>query len=155
LLRIGTIVRDHEFDQRPDIESTFAVTAPRMRSFRLPSPHCVPHLAGAERMVHRGCGLEIVVGQGGGVRRNLLTDVELLHELVPRASTLALLINPTNPVTGDSELRSVQTAALVLGLDLVVVSLITSAPRSASNRVQNGAATKCPISRTRKPVKGP
>jgi putative ABC transport system substrate-binding protein len=52
-------------------------------------------------------------------------NVELLHELVPRASTLALLVNPTNPVTGDSELRSVQTAALVLGLELVVVRAAT------------------------------
>jgi hypothetical protein len=34
-------------------------------------------------------------------------------------------------------------------------TLMTSAPRSPSSRVQKGAATKCPSSRTRRPASGP
>jgi hypothetical protein len=63
---------------------------------------CVPHLAGAERMVHRGCGLEIVVGQGGGVRRNLtdkrsklLPAAKLNDESQPWARDLSLSIRST------------------------------------------------------------
>jgi putative ABC transport system substrate-binding protein len=42
--------------------------------------------------------------------------LEVLHELVPTATTLALLVNPT-PV-GESQLRDTQAAARILGLQL-------------------------------------
>ena len=48
-------------------------------------------------------------------------NLHLLHELVPRTSTVALLVNPNNAVAVGTELPSVQTAARTLGLDLVVV----------------------------------
>lgn len=41
--------------------------------------------------------------------------LELLHELVPKASVTALLINPTNP-SSESLLRATQVAAQTLGL---------------------------------------
>jgi putative ABC transport system substrate-binding protein len=47
--------------------------------------------------------------------------LELLRELVPSATVIGLLSNPTNPAS-DSETRSVQAAARGLGLKLPVVN---------------------------------
>src|SRR5438552_2730419 len=44
--------------------------------------------------------------------------VELLHELVPTARVIALLVNPTNPAIAEFVLRASQAAAQTLGLDL-------------------------------------
>jgi putative ABC transport system substrate-binding protein len=44
--------------------------------------------------------------------------LELLHELVPTASVMALLVNPTNPALAESTVREVQDAARSLGLRL-------------------------------------
>jgi len=40
--------------------------------------------------------------------------LELLHELVPRATVIAYLVNPTNPVT-ESDTKNIQTGADTLG----------------------------------------
>jgi putative tryptophan/tyrosine transport system substrate-binding protein len=48
-------------------------------------------------------------------------NLHLLHELVPQASMVALLVNPNNAVAVGTELPSVQAAARALGLDLVVM----------------------------------
>jgi putative tryptophan/tyrosine transport system substrate-binding protein len=45
--------------------------------------------------------------------------LELAHELVPTATIIAVLVNPTNPNT-EMELRSLQAAARTLGLQLLV-----------------------------------
>ena len=42
--------------------------------------------------------------------------LELLHELVPKATTIALLVNPTNPVIADSLSKEMKEAADTLGL---------------------------------------
>jgi putative ABC transport system substrate-binding protein len=48
--------------------------------------------------------------------------LELLHELVPTASIVALLINPANPAQRvDSETRGMQAAARILGLQLHIL----------------------------------
>jgi putative ABC transport system substrate-binding protein len=47
--------------------------------------------------------------------------LELLHELVPTASTIALLVNPTNPRLAEKLSRDVQAAAHTLGLQLHVL----------------------------------
>ena len=46
--------------------------------------------------------------------------LELAHELLPAATVIAALVNPTNPNT-ETELRGMQAAARVLGLELHVL----------------------------------
>jgi putative ABC transport system substrate-binding protein len=47
--------------------------------------------------------------------------LELLHELVPTASIVALLVNPSNPRLAETLSRDVQAAARTLGLQLHVL----------------------------------
>jgi putative tryptophan/tyrosine transport system substrate-binding protein len=47
--------------------------------------------------------------------------LELLHELVPMATDVAVLVNPTNPANTETILRDVQAAAHTLGLKLHVL----------------------------------
>jgi putative ABC transport system substrate-binding protein len=49
--------------------------------------------------------------------------LELLHDLVPTASVIALLVNPRNPYTAP-EVRETQAVARTLGLRLVVANAI-------------------------------
>lgn len=49
-------------------------------------------------------------------------QLELLHELVPAATVMALLINPTNPSIAQVQSRDVPAAALKLGLQLHVLN---------------------------------
>jgi putative tryptophan/tyrosine transport system substrate-binding protein len=48
--------------------------------------------------------------------------LELLHELVPSATLIALLVNPTNPVYAEAETKVVQLAARNLGVRLLVIN---------------------------------
>ena len=50
--------------------------------------------------------------------------VELLHELVPAAKVIALLVNPTNPAT-ETILKAMQVAARTVGLQLHVLHAST------------------------------
>jgi putative tryptophan/tyrosine transport system substrate-binding protein len=47
--------------------------------------------------------------------------LELLHEVVPSATNMALLVNPTNPSLAEPFSRALQAAARVLGLQLHVL----------------------------------
>ena len=51
--------------------------------------------------------------------------LELLHELVPTATVMALLINPTDPVIAESVSRALQAAARSFGLELHVLTAST------------------------------
>jgi putative tryptophan/tyrosine transport system substrate-binding protein len=51
--------------------------------------------------------------------------LELAHELVPTASVIAVLINPTNANTAEPQLRDLQAAAHTLGLQLRVAHAST------------------------------
>jgi ABC-type uncharacterized transport system substrate-binding protein len=51
--------------------------------------------------------------------------LELLHEMVPSATSFALLLNPTNPAVAEAELKESQAAARTLGLQLHVLSAST------------------------------
>jgi putative ABC transport system substrate-binding protein len=44
--------------------------------------------------------------------------LRLLHDLLPKAVRVAVLVNPANPVTGEETLRQVQEAAPALGLQI-------------------------------------
>jgi putative ABC transport system substrate-binding protein len=50
--------------------------------------------------------------------------LELMHELVPTASTIALLLNPTNTVA-ETQTKDLQAAARTLGLELHVLHATT------------------------------
>jgi putative tryptophan/tyrosine transport system substrate-binding protein len=50
----------------------------------------------------------------------------LLHELVPRAVRVAVLVNPGNATTAENNLRGVQEAARVIGLQIHVLNAGTS-----------------------------
>jgi putative tryptophan/tyrosine transport system substrate-binding protein len=48
--------------------------------------------------------------------------LEQLHELVLAATTIAYLVNPTNPVFAEAEKRELQVAARTLGLRLLILN---------------------------------
>jgi putative ABC transport system substrate-binding protein len=52
--------------------------------------------------------------------------LELLHELVPGASVIALLANPSNPPYTEYEMGELRNAAMVLGLRLNVLNASTA-----------------------------
>ena len=52
-------------------------------------------------------------------------QLEMLHELVPAATVMALLINPTNPSIAQVQSRDVPPAALRLGLQLHLLNAST------------------------------
>jgi putative tryptophan/tyrosine transport system substrate-binding protein len=51
--------------------------------------------------------------------------LELLHELVPTATTFALLINPTSPALAGAQAKDLQTAARTLGLEVQLLEAST------------------------------
>ena len=52
--------------------------------------------------------------------------LELLHEVVPSATTIAMLINPSN-ANAEADARDVQTAARTFGIQIVVARAATEA----------------------------
>src|SRR5262245_2622835 len=56
------------------------------------------------------------LGQELGPKR-----LELLHELVPAATRIALLVNPSNPTTAANVTQVTEAAARRLGLDIIVL----------------------------------
>jgi putative ABC transport system substrate-binding protein len=55
----------------------------------------------------------------------LAKNLSLMHELVPSASSIAVLINPANPKQAEAELRDAQTAARALGVGLLALNART------------------------------
>ena len=49
--------------------------------------------------------------------------LQLLHEAVPAAATITLLVNPANPVEAESQTKELQEAAAALGLQLRVAEV--------------------------------
>jgi hypothetical protein len=61
-------------------------------------------------------GIDLLLAETAGKR------LELLLELVPTATSIAYLRNPTNPVFAESETREVQVAARARGVRLLIVN---------------------------------
>src|SRR5262249_43865964 len=55
---------------------------------------------------------------GGLIAKRL----ELLHQLVPAATSLAVLVNPANPIITDAVVAEAQTASRSLGVTFLVVN---------------------------------
>ena len=51
--------------------------------------------------------------------------LELLHELVPNARVMALLVDPTDPVLAEGQSNNLHAAAHILGLELKVINVST------------------------------
>jgi putative ABC transport system substrate-binding protein len=51
--------------------------------------------------------------------------LQLLHELVPTASAMALLVNPAHPTLAETNTKELQAAARALGLELHVLNAST------------------------------
>ena len=51
--------------------------------------------------------------------------LQLLHELVPKASVIALLVNPAIPTLAETHTKEVQAAARTLGLELHILNAST------------------------------
>jgi putative ABC transport system substrate-binding protein len=51
--------------------------------------------------------------------------VELLHQLVPKATVVALAVNPNNPAVAEVQIRDAQDAARSLGLQLEILRAST------------------------------
>lgn len=51
--------------------------------------------------------------------------LELLHELVPNARVMALLVDPTDPVLAEGQSNNLHAAAHILGLELKVLNVST------------------------------
>jgi putative tryptophan/tyrosine transport system substrate-binding protein len=67
--------------------------------------------------------------------------LELLHEVVPGATRIALLVNPSNPGIMQSNIQDSQAAARRLGLEIVVIEAATDSgiERSIATAMQQRA----------------
>jgi putative ABC transport system substrate-binding protein len=53
--------------------------------------------------------------------------LELMHQLMPKATALALVVNPTNPAVAEVQTRDAQEAARALGLQIQILQASTEA----------------------------
>jgi putative ABC transport system substrate-binding protein len=58
--------------------------------------------------------------------------LELLHELVPSAALIAVLVNPTNLVNAETQKREIRVAARALGVRLLVLNASTQSDIDAA-----------------------
>ncbi len=58
--------------------------------------------------------------------------LRLLHDLVPKAVRIAVLVNPANASTTEATLREVQEAAPTIGLQLQILNATTSGEINAA-----------------------
>jgi putative ABC transport system substrate-binding protein len=85
-------------------------------------------------------GLVASLAQPGGnvTGINLLSGelaskrLELLREMVPTATSVAVIVNPTNPTNLESTIREVEPAARSIGLQMRVISASTSGEINAA-----------------------
>src|SRR5262249_42699083 len=68
--------------------------------------------------------------------------IDLLHQLVPAATVISVLTNPTNPIVSEVEKRESQKAARILGIHLLIVtaSVPSEIETAFATLVQQGAS---------------
>jgi putative tryptophan/tyrosine transport system substrate-binding protein len=70
--------------------------------------------------------------------------LELLHQLKPAERSIAFLVNWTNPSFAEAETTEVQSAANVLGVDLVVLNASSASEIAAAvSRLIADCASPC------------
>ena len=69
-----------------------------------------------------------------GVEEIARKRLELLHELLPKAGSLALLVNPTAAELAELQTREVHSAAQILGVHLHVLNASTEQDFDRSSR---------------------
>ena len=83
-------------------------------------------IAGLNRPGGNMTGVAILTAELAGKR------IQLLHELVPTAAVIGLLVNPTDPAATESEARNLQDAARSLGLQLHIMPASTASEIDAA-----------------------
>jgi putative tryptophan/tyrosine transport system substrate-binding protein len=78
---------------------------------------------GADRV---GQYRQMADGRQRDYQRGGSETLEMLHELVPTAGSIALLVNPSNSTLTEVETKEAQVAARVLGLRLLVLNATTA-----------------------------
>jgi ABC-type uncharacterized transport system substrate-binding protein len=73
-------------------------------------------------LAHPGGNLTGINFLGGEL---VAKQLDVLHELVPRAARVAVFVNPANPATAESTLREAEPTARVLGLQIEVLRAST------------------------------
>jgi putative ABC transport system substrate-binding protein len=84
-----------------------------------------PVKLGVAASLNRPGGNITGVSQAGSAEEIASKRVELLHELVPKAGVLALLVNPTAPELAEPQTREVVSAAQSFGIDLHTLNAST------------------------------
>jgi putative ABC transport system substrate-binding protein len=66
--------------------------------------------------------------------------LELMHQLLPKATTIALIVNPSNPAVAEVQSRDAQEAARALGLKVEILQASTEAEfdKAVANLPQRG-----------------
>jgi putative ABC transport system substrate-binding protein len=79
-------------------------------------------------------GIAYFVGELGAKR------LKLLHEVVPNAAVIAIIVNPTSPAT-EIQVRDIQAAARIMQLELVILGASTEREIDAAfaTMIQEGA----------------
>ena len=75
--------------------------------------------------------------------------LELLREMVPAATRVAVLVNPANAPNTEITLRDVEPAARAMGLQIQVLNASTSREIDSAFAKFYARATRCPIRRQR------
>jgi putative ABC transport system substrate-binding protein len=123
---------------RQSVTVTVATTTPALLAAKAATMTIpIVFLTGSDPV---GAGLVASLNRPGGNMTgvsNLTVEtgakqMELLHELVPAATLIALLVNPANPVLADTLSRDLQTAARAMRQQILVVSASTESDVDAA-----------------------
>ena len=79
----------------------------------------------------------------------------LLHDLVPKAVRVAVLVNPANAATAESTLRDVQEAAPAIGLQIQILNASDDRRDRCGLCHPCARAPRCPLRRSRRILRQP